>query len=706
MILKKIRYKLSSVTHPQTNFKEVKMKKTTIFYIITVVLLSLSFLSDGDKGFTSMNNVVVQCITTNLMGNNLYIDNISIGNRFYNDIAALSINNISKDTCYSIYGNNTFTLAPKISFLNEGRMNITAPFNVTLQITPGSYSSVKQIAVIDNHRALEVTFDSITLSPNTNYTLKAWSSLSNDQNPNNDTISQNTFYLPGARRNVLFEAYTNVSCPACGTSNPYLDTFIVSRFDTIVAIKYHAWWPAAGDPMYTSNPAQIRNRINYYPINNVPVLNVDGVYLNIYPYTNFLFLYTPYRTRLAAGSPISLSVVDTRLFGDTIQANTTLIIYSPLPQGNYRLRINAIERHIHYTNPPGSNGEKEFYDVFRRMYPDTNGIAIATSPGVYNYSLKYHRESNWVDSMIYTAVFVQNDNTKEVLNCAKSRNQVNIVNAGGKNKSLPFENVIQSTKQNNKLDSNSSFYLEPFETGILPAGWTITNTDNVNFSLSTIANGPSFGGTKSIVMLLMSASWTSPSYHYLKSRVYNNINLNDSIKFDWAYAPYGSENVEGLKVQVSTDGGNTFPYTIFNRTGMNLATAPVTGEAFVPRDSSQWGTFGIKIADLIGIKPISTRVPEKCQLFQNYPNPFNPTTKIKFDVAPPAIDNGEKQGMRNVTLKIYDILGHEVTVLVNEKLKEGTYEVEFDGSNYPSGVYFYKLISNEFTKTTKMVLLK
>jgi len=99
---------------------------------------------------------------------------------------------------------------------------------------------------------------------------------------------------------------------------------------------------------------------------------------------------------------------------------------------------------------------------------------------------------------------------------------------------------------------------------------------------------------------------------------------------------------------------------------------------------------------VIGVEPISLTTPNSFRLHQNYPNPFNPKTKIKMEIA--------KLG--NVKLIVYDILGREVTKLVNEKLKPGTYEVEFDGGNYPSGVYFYKLITNNFSEVKKMLLIK
>ncbi|MGH2575733.1 MAG: T9SS type A sorting domain-containing protein, partial [Ignavibacteria bacterium] len=111
----------------------------------------------------------------------------------------------------------------------------------------------------------------------------------------------------------------------------------------------------------------------------------------------------------------------------------------------------------------------------------------------------------------------------------------------------------------------------------------------------------------------------------------------------------------------------------------------------------------------IGIEPISNQVPMSFKLHQNFPNPFNPVTKIKFDIAKSSIsERGDKVGTvpRTVRLITYDILGREVAVLVNEQLKPGTYEVEWDGTNYPSGIYLYKLITDDFTQANKMVLIK
>lgn len=114
---------------------------------------------------------------------------------------------------------------------------------------------------------------------------------------------------------------------------------------------------------------------------------------------------------------------------------------------------------------------------------------------------------------------------------------------------------------------------------------------------------------------------------------------------------------------------------------------------------------------IIGIEPISTSIPKIFELMQNYPNPFNPRTKIKFDLPAPGLRQagipplafGEGQGVR---LVIYNILGQQITTLVNEPLKPGTYEVEWDGTNYSSGVYFYQLITGDYIQSRKMLMVK
>ncbi len=89
-------------------------------------------------------------------------------------------------------------------------------------------------------------------------------------------------------------------------------------------------------------------------------------------------------------------------------------------------------------------------------------------------------------------------------------------------------------------------------------------------------------------------------------------------------------------------------------------------------------------------------LPSSFTLYQNYPNPFNPTTRIKYQVA----------SIENVSLKAYDILGREITTLLNEAKHPGNYELEFDASYLPSGVYIYRLNAGMFSESKKMILLR
>jgi hypothetical protein len=97
-------------------------------------------------------------------------------------------------------------------------------------------------------------------------------------------------------------------------------------------------------------------------------------------------------------------------------------------------------------------------------------------------------------------------------------------------------------------------------------------------------------------------------------------------------------------------------------------------------------------------------VPDKYELSQNYPNPFNPSTTIKYSI--PNVGDANFTSTTNVQLKVYDILGREIAVLVNERQKQGYYEVKWAASNWPSGIYFYQLKAGNYNQTKKMLLLK
>ncbi len=171
----------------------------------------------------------------------------------------------------------------------------------------------------------------------------------------------------------------------------------------------------------------------------------------------------------------------------------------------------------------------------------------------------------------------------------------------------------------------------------------------------------------------------------------------------------------------SIDGGNT--WTDFRITDHRFRPAPVgglgggnmgdnigmtsTATHLIPVwMDNKTGALQIWSARIdyssIGIKKISSEIPATFRLHQNFPNPFNPNTKIKFDVP-----SNVKRKTSNVKLVVFNVQGKEVASLVNQHLIPGLYEVDWDGTNYPSGVYFYSMyINGELRDSKKMLLIK
>lgn len=202
-------------------------------------------------------------------------------------------------------------------------------------------------------------------------------------------------------------------------------------------------------------------------------------------------------------------------------------------------------------------------------------------------------------------------------------------------------------------------------------------------------------------------------------------NRPDSIRAQ-TYIPLSWEGEKLAYALYNTNGGywNSTPLLTLNATaGFVLRQAPVQPNGastvnalaialhsgFPPGNNIQFllymWSIQVKIGGvwysilpfaMTGLTPVSGEVPEKFSLSQNFPNPFNPKTTIRFDIP--------KAG--NVKLVVYDITGREVSMIVNEHLNAGKYEVKFDGSNLSSGTYFYRFETEEGITTKKMMLIK
>jgi len=149
------------------------------------------------------------------------------------------------------------------------------------------------------------------------------------------------------------------------------------------------------------------------------------------------------------------------------------------------------------------------------------------------------------------------------------------------------------------------------------------------------------------------------------------------------------------------------PITLAPQNSVTLSVKfnPETEGAFVDDLHLRWETEGQRIAEVIHLNGYTDStylgiegniVPSEFFVDQNYPNPFNPITKIKYNLPHNSF----------VNLRVYDILGSEITTLVNAEQPSGNYEVEFNGADLASGIYFYRFDAGGFTSVKKMLLLK
>jgi len=159
----------------------------------------------------------------------------------------------------------------------------------------------------------------------------------------------------------------------------------------------------------------------------------------------------------------------------------------------------------------------------------------------------------------------------------------------------------------------------------------------------------------------------------------------------------GGSTYHGLEtVRYNSNGSNPWVAVINQYAGIGKGLALGTDLSLYAVGMFYYSVIKYSQSNPTGVVQISSGVPEKFNLVQNYPNPFNPVTKIKFDLP--------KQSV--VEINIYDLLGREVATIVNEHLEPGSYEANWDGSNYPSGAYFYRLVTENNVMTKKMALVK
>lgn len=221
-----------------------------------------------------------------------------------------------------------------------------------------------------------------------------------------------------ARKYVMIEHFTQASCGPCAQQNPFLQAILDVNRGSIHHIAYHTVWPGV-DPMNAYNKPQVADRVTYYGVSGVPDCFMLG---NQYHGGPASFTQNMINDAATDISPIRVLVRETSN-GVARTVKVHVVTLGNVPAANYKIRVAVCEQWIHYTTPPGSNGEKDFPDVFRKMLPNSTGDVFTpaaigdTASFTYTYNLDI---ATWDTTEIFSTAFIQNETTKEILNSGSS----------------------------------------------------------------------------------------------------------------------------------------------------------------------------------------------------------------------------------------------------------------------------------------------
>ncbi|WP_304129941.1 T9SS type A sorting domain-containing protein [Ignavibacterium album] len=484
------------------------------------------------------------------------------------------------------------------------------------------------------------------------------------------------------------------------TKAQWVQTGLTSvRINTIVVSNNNLFAGTNGSGIYTST----NNGLNWSAVNNgltntfVRALLVNGTYLFAGTYGGSVFRSTDNGASWStAGNGITNPYIltftarDTNLFaGSEFTAGN--VFRSTNNGSSWGLTNNGIpSTTVHTLAVNGTN-----------LFAGTNGsgIYISTNNGLNWSSVNNGLTNTYIHSIASSGsdIFAGSEGGLVYIstNNGSSWSGINVSSAGSTFNTFVFSgtNIFAGA-------SGGGVFLS-IDNGL---SWNAVNTGLTDTDVLSLAvkDDTLFAGT------FNSGVWKRPLAEIVPVELVSftaNVNENDVI-LNWNTAT--ETNNSGFQIERSEnlEAEHAVWEMVGFVSGSGTTTEP-TSYSFTDKHlSSGKYQYRLKQIDFDGTFEYSSIIeveitsPTSFALEQNYPNPFNPSTKIRFNIP----DVGSE--LAQTTLKVYDVLGNEVAILVNEEKPSGRYEIEFDASSLTSGVYFYRLQSGSFIETKKMILLR
>jgi len=534
-----------------------------------------------------------------------------------------------------------------------------------------------------------------------------------------------------SQRLVLFEEFTSASCYWCGVYNPGFQALLNANTNKCTAIKYQSNF--GYDPMYQHNTAESNARNSYYGVPGYPDCVMDG---NIFHGSPASVTQTMINNRYAVSSPFELQINQQLSPGNDSIYVTMLGKATGSASGSLVAQCVVIEKHIHFNTAPGTNGEKDFYNVMKKMLPDDEGTIISTS---YTNGDYFIVEQAWKLANVYNnselsvVGFIQNNQNANILQSANTStttiqgiyaNDVELMKLSNvtptyctnsiapsvtirNNGSSPLTSVVFQYGVNGNLVNyvwtGDLGFLDK-ETIQLPAA-DFTLQDNNEFLLfvnSTNAVNDEYPKNDTIHSTFTSAIQAGTT---VTVKIKTD---NKPEETTWAITdpngiaiasggPYANSGIIYTQ-EVPLDFGTCYKFTIYDAGGDGLCCSNGAGYYKISSGSTLI-EFNNKFGALestqfysqsgVGVPTASGAIAATV-----YPNPVSNLATLSFI--------SERQG--NVSIYVFDMLGNKVIRIPEKQYGAGQHEISLDCSNLPSGLYNMRLNAGEKAINLKLTV--
>ncbi|MEI6062438.1 MAG: T9SS type A sorting domain-containing protein [Bacteroidota bacterium] len=542
-----------------------------------------------------------------------------------------------------------------------------------------------------------------------------------------------------SQRFVLFEEFTNASCSPCASQNPAFDALLTANASKCTSIKYHTSWPGT-DPMYSQNPADANTRVSYYGVTGVPYAAMDGSPVNGTSYSGAPANTTQSKidAEYAIPSPFELYINQALSPGNDTLYVTMLGKATAAVSGVLNAQCVVVEKHIHFASAPGSNGEKDFYNVMKKMLPTSAGTTLPSSFQVGDY---FVLQFAWKLSNVYTLSelnvvgFIQDIQTKTVFQAANTS-------------STPITGIYQNDLELSGLANVLPSYCQP---SCIPQ-FTLSNNGSDPISTAEIKyrvnNEPesvyhysgSLGFLQKTMITLPTVGFNIQNTNTLKifgttvNGVADDYASNDTISYNFTIAPMSglqatvlvktdnnpgettweikdlqgnvvssggpyTQSVHTYTTDVNLDFATCYKFTIHDSGGNGVccssgigfykvssgSTTIASGTAFGSGQTSQF------------YSPSNVGLPEQdAASVALYPNPVNQATVLSF----------ANTSDESVSVMVYDMQGAIVLSLPGQEYRSGRHEIALDCSRLNPGTYNVRLTTGNKIFNQRMSVVR